>query len=168
MVTCKEAFVDIVAVWPFAAGEIDFKVPFNVRTRSVSSSDLGVTSVSDLLKDRPYYSVGENYDDANCIEIEERKCTLKSTTKYTSAGRAFDVSLVLIISEKSKVSANMMDKVESTRHDFIVRCADGEQLLVRSAEMAYKCVAEEEFAEGYQQKLTLTMENYNGIQRITD
>ena len=28
--------------------------------------------------------------------------------------------------------------------------------------------AEEEFAEGYQQKLTLTMENYNGIQRITD
>ena len=92
----------------------------------------------------------------------------KNATKYTSAGRAFDVSLVLIISEKSKVSANMMDKVESTRHDFIVRCADGEQLLVRSAEMAYKCVAEEEFAEGYQQKLTLTMENYNGIQRITD
>ena len=63
MVTCKEAFVDIVAVWPFAEGEIDFKVPFNVRTRSVSASDLGVTSVSDLLKDRPYYSVGENYDD---------------------------------------------------------------------------------------------------------
>ena len=86
---------------------------------------------------------------------------MKSTTKYTSAGRAFDVSLVLIISEKSKVSANMMDKVESTRHDFIVRCADGEQLLVRSAEMAYKCVAEEEFAEG--------LEEYNeGLAEFND
>jgi hypothetical protein len=74
--------------------------------------------------------------------------------------------LVLIISEKRDISANMMDSIEANRHDFIVRCVDGEHLLVRSAEMAYKCVAEEEFAEGYQQKLTLTMENYNGIQRI--
>ena len=166
MVTCKEAFVDIVAVWPFAAGEINYQVPFNVRSRKVTAAELGVTSLDDLLKDRNYYSVGENYEDVNCVEMEERKCTLKSPTKYTSAGRAFDVSLVMIISEKSEISANMMDSIEANRHDFIVRCVDGEHLLVRSAEMAYKCVAEVEFAEGYQQKLTLTMENYNGIQRI--
>lgn len=168
MVTCKETFVDIVMVWPFAEGEINYQVPFNVRGRSVKVSELGVTSITDLTNDRPYYSVGENYEEADCIELEERKCTLKSTTKYTSAGRAFDVSLVLIISEKSVVSATMMDKVEATRHDFIVQCADGEQLLVRSAEMGYKCVAEEEFSESYQQKLTITLENYNGIQRITE
>lgn len=168
MVTCKEAFVDIVMVWPFAVGEIDYKVPFNVRGRSVKVSELGVSSIADLTKGRTYYSVGENYEETDCIELEERKCTLKSTTKYTSAGRAFDVSLVLIINEKSEISAAMMDKVETFRHDFIVQCADGEQLLVRSAEMGYKCVAEEEFAESYQQKLTITMENYNGIQRITE
>lgn len=155
-------------VWPFAEGEINYLIPFNVRSRSVKASELGVTSIADLTKGRPYYSVGENYEDTDCIELEERKCTLKSTTKYTSAGRAFDVSLVLIINEKSVVSAAMMDKVETSRHDFIVQCADGEQLLVRSAEMGYKCVAEEEFAESYQQKLTVTMENYNGIQRITE
>lgn len=155
-------------VWPFAEGEINYLIPFNVRSRSVKASELGVTSITDLTKGRPYYSVGENYEDTDCIELEERKCTLKSTTKYTSAGRAFDVSLVLIINEKSVVSAAMMDKVETSRHDFIVQCADGEQLLVRSAEMGYKCVAEEEFAESYQQKLTVTMENYNGIQRITE
>lgn len=155
-------------VWPFAEGEIEYQVPFNVRSRSVKASELGVTSITDLTKGRPYYSVGENYEDTDCIELEERKCTLKSTTKYTSAGRAFDVSLVLIINEKSVVSAAMMDKVETSRHDFIVQCADGEQLLVRSAEMGYKCVAEEEFAESYQQKLTVTMENYNGIQRIIE
>lgn len=168
MVTCKETFVDIVMVWPFAEGEIEYLIPFNVRSRSVKASELGVTSIADLTKGRPYYSVGENYEDTDCIELEERKCTLKSTTKYTSAGRAFDVSLVLIINEKSVVSAAMMDKVETSRHDFIVQCADGEQLLVRSAEMGYKCVAEEEFAESYQQKLTVTMENYNGIQRIIE
>lgn len=155
-------------VWPFAEGEIEYLIPFNVRSRSVKASELGVTSIADLTKGRPYYSVGENYEDTDCIELEERKCTLKSTTKYTSAGRAFDVSLVLIINEKSVVSAAMMDKVETSRHDFIVQCADGEQLLVRSAEMGYKCVAEEEFAESYQQKLTVTMENYNGIQRIIE
>lgn len=164
---CRELFSDIVAVWPFAVGEINYKVPFNVRSRNVAVTDLGVSVMFDLLNGRPYYSVGENYNDTDCIELEERKCTLKSTTKYTSAGRAFDVNLVLIISEKSNLSATMMDKVEATRHDFIVQCADGEQLLVRSAEMGYKCVAEEDFAEIYQQKLTITMENYNGIQRIT-
>ena len=167
MVTCKEAFVDIVAVWPFAEGEIDFKVPFNVRTRSVSASDLGVTSVSDLLKDRPYYSVGENYDDADCIEIEERKCTLKSTTKYTSAGRAFDVSLVLIISEKSEKSVIMADELSSKAHDFIVLLGDGNYVLLRCDENAYKTSIEETYSLYYELKITANMETYNGVIRIT-
>lgn len=168
MITCKESFSDIVMVWPFAVGDISYKVPFNVRNRNISASDMGVSALSELTKGKTYYSVGENYEDSDCIELEERKCTLKSTTKYSSAGRAFDVVLTLIISEKSDVSATMMDEMEAERHDFIVQCADGTQLLIRSAEMGYKCVVEEEFAENYQQKITITLENYNGIQRITD
>ena len=166
MVTCRESFQDIVAVWPLAEGTIQYKVPFNVRIRSVTPQDLGVTDMADLTKNRPYYSIGENYEDGDCIELEERKSVLKSATKYSSAGRSFDVSLLLIINEKSTTSVSMMDTLESTRHDFIVQCADGEMLLVRSAEMAYKCVTEEEFYETYQQKITITMENYNGIQRV--
>jgi hypothetical protein len=166
MQNCRESFSDIVSIWPFAAGEIKFQTPFNVRTRKVTVLNLGVNSLEELLKNRDYYSVGKNYEDANCVEIEERKCVLKSTTKYSSSGRSFDVQLVLIISEKSALSANLMDKIEADRHDFVVRCADGEHLLVRSVDMSYKCVVKEDFAENYQQEINITMENYNGIQRI--
>lgn len=165
---CKEAFSDIVAVWPFADGEISYKIPFNVRARNVSVSELGADSVSALTAGRIHYSVGEDYSDASTIEIEERKCSVKSTTKYTSAGRAFDVVLTLVISEKSTISAKTMDDMEAARHDFLLQCADGEYLFVRSAQMAYRCVTEEDFSEVYQQKITVTMENYNGIQRVVD
>lgn len=168
MIQCKESFFDIVAVWPLAAGSISYTVPFNVRSRTITPAELGATDMETFLKDEKHYSVGENYDESDVVEIEERKCSVKSTTKYTSAGRAFDVSLVLIISEKSTLSVQMMDEIEASAHDFIIQCVDGELLLVRSADNAYKCVAEEEVAEGYQQKLTLTLENYNGIQRITE
>lgn len=166
MIKCRETFDDIVMVWPFAEGEINYKIPFNVRSRTIAVSDMGAETLSDLCKGKPYYSIGENYEEADCVELAERKCSLKATSKHISSGRAFDVSLVLIINEKSVVSATMMDQLESSRHDFIVQCADGSHLLVRSANMAYKCVSEEEFAESYQQKLTFTLENYNGIQRI--
>lgn len=166
MAECRESFADIVAVWPFLAGEIKYKVPFNVRSRKVSVNEIGVSSLDTLLKNRGYYSVGENYEDSKCVEIEERKCILKSASKRTISGRSYDVSLVLIINEKSDNSATMMDEIEMDRHDFIVQCADSSYLLVRSVEMGYKCVAEEEISENYQQKLTITMTNYNGIQRI--
>lgn len=166
MMICKETYSDIVQVWPFKAGEILYATPFNVRRRIVPISELGVLNLKSLLEGRPSYSVGESYSDANCVEMEERKCVLKSATKFSSVGRTFEVSLSLIINEKSTLSANMMDEIESESHDFIVMCVDGDYLLVRSLEMSYRCTAEEEIAENYQQKLTIKLENYNGIQRI--
>lgn len=165
--TCLESYVDIVAVWPFGKDEINYSVPFNVRKRFITPAEMGAESLSALIDGRSSYSVGEDYSDATTVELEERKSTLKSTGKTSAAGRAYDVVLTLIINEKSTKSANLMDDLEGARHDFIVQLADGENLLIRSAENAYRCVAEEDFKESYQQKITITLENYNGIQRIS-
>ena len=164
---CRESFSDIVAVYPFAVGDIKFQVPFNVRDRQITPKQMGVSSLDDLIKDRTYYSVGDEHESDKVIEIEERKCVVKSATKYTSAGRAFDVSLTLIINEKSTKSVTLMDEIESVEHDFIIQCVDGDMLLVRCAPLGYRCTAEEEVAEVYQQKLAVSFENINGIQRIS-
>ena len=166
MIKCNETFSDIVEVWPFAEGKIAYTVPFNVRSRTLKLADLGVESLEQLLLDKSFYTIGDVGEDSLGVEMEERQTNLKSTTKFSSGGRSFDISLTLIINEKSIKSANMMDELESTRHDFLLKCADGDYLFVRSAEMSYRCIVEEEIADSYQQKLSISCENYNGIQRF--
>ena len=166
MIKCNETFSDIVEVWPFAEGKIAYTVPFNVRSRTLKLADLGVESLEQLLLDKSFYTIGDVGEDSLGVEMEERQTNLKSTTKFSSGGRSFDISLTLIINEKSIKSANMMDELESTRHDFLLKCADGDYLFVRSAEMSYRCIVEEEIADSYQQKLSISFENYNGIQRF--
>lgn len=166
MIKCNETFSDIVEVWPFAEGKIAYTVPFNVRSRTLKLADFGVESLEQLLLDKSFYTIGDVGEDSLGVEMEERQTNLKSTTKFSSGGRSFDISLTLIINEKSIKSANMMDELESTRHDFLLKCADGDYLFVRSAEMSYRCIVEEEIADSYQQKLSISFENYNGIQRF--
>lgn len=166
--TCKETFSDIVAVYPIEAEEMAYTVPFNVRTRTYTLAQMGVADMDTLLAKSDYrYSIGEDYTSDTTIEIEERKSTLKSATKETSAGRVYDVTLTLIINENSTKSANFMDSITNKRHDFVVQIANGELLLIRTGECAYTCKAEENFAESYQQKLTISVQNLNGIQRIS-
>ena len=77
MAECRESFADIVAVWPFLAGEIKYKVPFNVRSRKVSVNEIGVSSLDALLKNRGYYSVGENYEEVKVwIDIKTGDCVV--------------------------------------------------------------------------------------------
>lgn len=165
---CKETFSDIVAVYPVQAGKISYTVPFNVRMRTYSLSQLGVSSIESLIeKSVSYYSIGDDYTSPTVIELEERKSTLKSVTKETAGGRVYDVTLTLIINENSDKSANLMDGLMASRHDFIVQLANGDYLILRTGECGYLCKGEENFAESYQQKLTIAIQNLNGIQRIT-
>lgn len=163
---CRESFSDIVAVYPFATGEIKYTIPFNVKKRYYTLTDLGVDELSDLLDNRIYYSIGESYSNQNTIEIEERQISLKSVSKKNINGRLYDVTLTLIIKDKKDISANFMDEIDGERHDFICLLADGSYLLVRTSELCYDCKTEEEFSAEYELKQTISMETYNGIIRI--
>lgn len=170
---CNETFSDILEVWPFVAGDIKFTTPFQVRKRIVTLSELGIQpdgsgnrKLSSLLSGRDYYSVGEDYGDDHAICLEERKAQLKSTSKMSAYGRSHELSLTLVVSDKGDKSVNMMDEIERARHDFILMTSDNQYLLVRSVENLYSVKSEEDFSENYQQKLTINMENINGIQRI--
>ena len=172
---CNETFSDILEVWAFEAGEIDFQIPFSVRKRTVTLEELGILpdesgkrSLSSLLSGRYYYSVGEDYEDDYAIEIEDRKNQLKSTSKISTYGRSSELSLVLVVNDKSTHSIALMDDIERKRHDFILTTSDQEHLLVRSVENLYSVKSEEDFSEKYQQKLTIRLENINGIQRIIE
>lgn len=164
---CKETFSDIVAVYPIGADVIGYTVPFNVRMRTYTLAQLGVTGIDELTaKANGYYSIGEEYAVGNVVELEERESSLKSVTKETTAARMYEVTLTLIINENSDKSANLMDRLIAQRHDMVVQLANGEYLLVRTGECAYLCKGEENFAKNYQQKLTISVQNINGIQRI--
>lgn len=164
---CRESFSDIVAVYPFKAGEINYSIPFNVRKRYYSLTDLGVSELADLLKNKIYYSIGESYADQNTIEIEERMTSLKSVSKKTINGRMFDVTLTLIIRDKKQVSDFLMDEVDEERHDFICALADGSYVLVRTSDMGYECKTEEEYSDEYELKQIVSMATYNGIIRLS-
>lgn len=166
---CKDTFEDIVSVWPFAKGEIAYQLPYNVRLRTLQLHHLGLTdggTLSALTADRPYYTIGEDYQSDNSVELEERKSILKSSTKYSESGRRFDVSLTLQVVHNSRLSLSLMDHIESDPSDFLVLIASGEYLLVRTDELTYRCKSEEQFGNTYTQKLTITASCYNGIQRI--
>lgn len=163
-IICKEYFSDIVAVWPLSAGTINYAIPFNVRKRAYSVSDLGVTSIESIIADKDFYSVSADYD--NAVEIAERECVVKSTSKKGIAGRSHDVVLSLIINEKSTKSANIADALDSTPHDFLILLGDGSYLLVRVSDNAYKCAIDETYSSMYEMRININMETYNGIIRI--
>lgn len=162
---CKETFSDIVAAWAFPAGAISYTIPFNVRKRIYTLSDLGWTDTS-ILNGMPHYSVGEDYAGAGVVELAEQESILRSTTVQTAAGRAHDVSLSLIINENSEKAKELGEQLERERHDFIVQIADGSYLLVRTADNAYQCQTDEEFAIDYRLKHTINIQNLNGIIRL--
>lgn len=166
---CRETFEDIISVWPFLKGEIDFQIPYSVRKRTLSMTDLGLAdgeSLSALTDGRPYYTIGEDYQSEQSVELQERKSVLKSATKYAQYGRSFDTSLSLQVLFNRTPSLSLMDEIEREPHDFLLLLASGEYLLLRTDENTYLCKSEEQFGESYTQKLTITAECYNGIQRI--
>ena len=164
---CKETFSDIVAVWPFPAGKIDYDIPFNVRRRSMSKSALSLTDDS-FLNTMVHYSVSESYCSGSVIELEENESTLRFTTKQGVGGRYHEVSLSLIISEESELSERMTEQLESVRHDFIIKDAEGTLLLVRTTDDAYECVSDVERTPEYRLRHNIKIDNYNGIIRLTD
>lgn len=167
---CKETFEDIVSVWPFAQGEIEYRVPYLVRKRVLTTDDLGLTdgaTIGSLLQGKPCYTIGEDWQSDHSVEIEERKNVLKSTTKSAKYGRSFEISLTLQVIYNNVQSVSLMDSLERTPHDFLLLLASGDYLLLRTDYSTYLCKSEEQFGESYTQKLTITAECYNGIQRIS-
>lgn len=167
MVSCNETFSDIVAVWPFAVGEIPYSIPFNVRRRFYGAQELGISDISDFCKGRFHYSIGEDYANDQTVELKEQKTVLKSVSDDKTPGRSFDVNLTLIINDNNDLSAKMMDEMVSSPHDFILLLADGTYLLIRTLEYGYSCRSEETFSEDYEQKLTVSLKTYNGIIRMS-
>ena len=98
---CTETFSDIVAVWPIPSSSIEYDIPFNVRKRQYSRSHMRLKDES-LLDTLVYYTLSKNGDD-KAIEIVENGNIVRASTKKTIAGRAHDVSLSLIISEKTEL-----------------------------------------------------------------
>jgi hypothetical protein len=167
-IVCKETWSDIVAVYPFAMGGIDYAVPFNVRKRNYTLADLGVsTSLPVHLANRPCLTISPDFDGSDCIELAEGQTTIKSTSKENVAGRFYDILFSLIISEKSEKSVIMADDLSSKAHDFIVLLGDGNYVLLRCDENAYKTSIEETYSLYYELKITANMETYNGVIRIT-
>lgn len=163
---CKETISDIVAVWPFPKGAISYDVPFNVRKRNYLSSELRLAD-SSVLDSMIHYSIGEDYTGVGVVELAEQESTLRSTTIQTKAGRAFDVTLLLIISENSEQAKELGEQLEHKCHDFVVKIADGSFLLVRAEEYAYDCQTDEEFNVDYMLRHTIKIQNINGIIRLT-
>lgn len=167
--SCIEQMNNILAVWTFKSGEVNYSFPFNVRKRIVLVSELGISSIAALTGSRQHYEMGAVYDDTGAVSIDETGNSLKSTTKKSSSGRYHEVILTLIVTENSSASIGLMDELESEEHDFIIKCANGEYLLLRISDLAYNCSVEESFDDDkYSQKITVTMECYNGIQRISE
>lgn len=165
-VKCTENFSDIVAVWPILRGRVDYAIPFNVRRRTYSLADLGVTDIAELKNSAPCLSISPDFDGDDCIEIEERACSVKSASQTSVAGRSYDVTLSLKISEKSAESANIADDLSAEAHDFLILVADGTYIILRNADNGYKCSVTETFAAQYELAITVTMETYNGLVRI--
>lgn len=163
---CKETFSDIVAVWPLRATSMNYAIPFKVRKRTYLFSELGITDTT-MLDTLPHYSVGEDYAGSGVVELAEQESTLKSTTVQTTAGRAFNVVLSLIINEDSDKAKELGEQLERERHDFIAQVADGSFLLVRTSDNGYECQTEEEFAVDYRLRHTIRIQNYNGIIRLS-
>lgn len=167
-IICKEFWSDIVAVYPFAMGELDYAVPFNVRKRNYTLADLGIDiSLPTYLANRPCLTISPEFDGSDSIELAEGQTNIKSTSKENVAGRFYDVLFSLIISEKSEKSVVMADELSSEAHDFIVLLGDGSYVLLRCDENAYKTSIEETYSLSYELKITVNMETYNGVIRIT-
>lgn len=163
---CTESYSDIMAVWPILKGRVDYQVPFNVRKRTYTLAELGITDVATLKGGSSCLSISPDFDGADCVEIEERACSVKSVSQTSVAGRSYDVTLSLKISEKSTESANIADDLSAEAHDFLILVADGTYLILRGADNGYKCSVTETFAAQYELAITVTMETYNGLVRI--
>lgn len=167
---CKETFSDIVAVWPFPKGRIPYTIPFNVRKRTYTLSDIGFDSLDGfeiLLGSVDYYAISDRYSATEMVEIEEEQNSVRSTTKQSRAGRYHEVTLSLIISEKTDKAIELAEELERELHDFIIQVSDGSYLLLRAVDGAYQCNSEEGYESDYELQHRITMENINGIIRLT-
>lgn len=161
-----EAYVDVISVWPLEIGSVTYQIPFNVRKRTLSLSDMGANSISELLAGREYYSVCPT-DDPLCVELdEESEQLVKSVTKKSVSGVYYEVSMSLVISAKSDKSIRLSDKMERIAHDFIFLLSDGSYHLVRASVYGVQCVSEESYQTDYKQKLSVSISCYNGIQLV--
>jgi hypothetical protein len=169
MVVCKEVYDDIVRVWVIPLSEINFAVPFNVRAHEISLADLGQSDYATWLKDVREFAVSTSlYGEDAAMLDDNRKSTVKSTTKRTVGGRYYEVVLTLIINDNSEDCTSLVRELENGVYCFVIQTASDDMLFVRSEEIGYGCVSEEEHSEDYELKATITTPTYNGIQRIID
>lgn len=167
MIVCKESYFDIVRVWALPLSEVTFSVPFNVRMHELTLADVGQTDIATWLKDIPQLAVSTSLYGEDAIPLDERKTTLKSTTKNGVGGRYYEVVLTLIINDNSVDSAKIVHDLEVQPYCFVVQTATDDILFVRSEEIGYSCIVEEDVNEDYSLKATITMATYNGIQRFS-
>lgn len=160
---------DIVAVYPFPFGELNHQVPFNVRKKTTTLAEIGLSSLSGLAARKRFitYTDSGGQPDGKDFLIEE-KGTVKATAKKTISGYTYSVNLQLKSTYHVVEQSEYLFSLIEQEHDLLLEASDGKYYFIRCPEYAYNFLPEENISDSYTTTLTFDINNINGIQPIIE
>lgn len=162
---CTETIRDIVSIWFYEDGFIQFSDPFNTPKEAYTVAELGVSKLSELLNKCHFSSCGDRYG-AGVIDFSENSAEIAVSTSSKSGLVSYTVKLTIPLYMDSALT-NSDRLLFSRRCDFIIEYADGRYGLIRSTSGGYSFG--KSISIGSKKKsnqLVFTIKNLNGLQDI--
>lgn len=163
---CTEILSDVLNLYPFRYGEVNYTIPFSIYKHQVFLSELGVSDLSELLNGRKRFSIFNSENDEFVVEMEETP-TVKSVSQHASMGVIQTVTMVLKLTNIKLEFFPFLDSLVRDGHDFLVECHNQKWFLIRGEETAYQCIAENSIIDNWQIQLSFEWTNLNGFQSVS-
>lgn len=162
---CSEVIRDIISIWVFEDGFIEYVHPYNTPKETYTVAELGVGKISELLNKRHFSSCGDRYG-AGVIAFSENEAEISVSTSNTNGLVSYTVKLTIPIYMDEQLTDDDM-LLFSRRCDFIVQYADGQYGLIRSTAGGYAFAKNVSIGSRKKSRqLVFTVKNLNGLQDI--
>lgn len=162
----QETNFDIVQIIPFFVGKIKHAVPFNVIQPTVSAADLGVDSISILIKGISRFAISEQFDEAgSLISHDMEAATVDSSNEASVAGDTHKVVLTFKAIGAGAASVRAVHALRVCPCEFIVVGDANRYAFIRCPDMGYKCTVKD---TGDVRTVSIEINNINGLQYIME
>lgn len=163
--SCTEQIKDIISVWPFADGKINFKHPFNIPKEVYTVADLGVAKIEKLLYNRHFSSCGDRYG-MGVIGFSENSAELSVSTSDRDSVFSYTLKLTIPIYMDERLTDSDI-LLFRRRCDFLIQFANERFALIRSTSGGYSFTKSVSIANKKKvSQLVFTVKNLNGLQDI--